>query len=367
MKFRWFRGATRPWLLLCLASVLPGCLTADRILRRADFARVGERDDNAEWAAEIAADGEEDERLRAHAIDVLGILRAGTPVAIDALGRVVTGGGSDDLRARAAWALGEIGRELPWNTLGVRLHQYLLRAAGATFSPAAAYFISEAIAKEYVGKEHSPDEDLATVEALTAMAADQIRELPSVYYAVFQKIASTEILIELAGRNLGALADGVTQEELTEAYAAAFNVLRRVHDDRAVLLESIDQRRELVRQAFATAMDGLKYNVRILSMMLVWYAGVIGVNAPMAELLAEHVASVARHDDVLVRHLTAWSLARMQLYARAARTAMRDQVLRTESDIDVLRILMAMHLEPGSMDLIQRAYGVEPPAAGGSR
>jgi hypothetical protein len=249
---------------------------------------------------------------------------------------------------------------LPWNELGVRLHQQLVLAMSAPdLAPSTAYFICEAVGKEYVGKEHTQEEDIATVQGLNALAANQRQELPSAYYLVFEKVATIDVMIELVRRQMAPLADGSTQTELEQAYSAAFDLLRRLHDDSSVLLAGFEERRQLVSQAFDAAMAGLAPNIRTLTMMLVWYAGVIGDNAPMGELLAAYVTTLASHDDTCVRFLTAWSLARMQLHARSAREALRDQTLMNESDLDVLQVLCAMHLEHGSADLIQRAYAVE--------
>ena len=151
-----------------------GCATPHTLLRRADYETAEEQLENAVAVAEFGGDTGNDSALRCYAFETAGKLGVYEASVGDALGNAVADAGEPSVvRSWAAWAIGEVGRELPWDQRSKKLHADLIRALNGSLSAESAYYVVEALGKMYVQHTHTMDEQIATAEALNTLAARQ--------------------------------------------------------------------------------------------------------------------------------------------------------------------------------------------------
>ncbi len=298
---------------------------------------------------------------RAVAWQVVGRLQVADPRVVDDAIRAFSAPSNDRaVRSSAAWALGELGRPLPWDDRSRAITDALLAAMAEDGLDAdTAYYTVEALGKVYPQHEHTLDEDLAAAKGLNALAARQRDQLPAIYYLVQQRVLSLDVTIRLLRDVVVAADRDPTDTQLAEAYSGALSMVRWLGGHQEQLSVTFAERRVQIEAAFDGLLDALSLEDRRVVLMVLWSLGEVAEDPVFADLVAERMAPFAAAGDPSVRLVVAGSLAHLDA-SGPARQALRTELLAHEKDDRVLRLLAALHPEPEAMDVIQRVYGVAP-------
>jgi hypothetical protein len=264
---------------------------------------------------------------------------------------------SPEVRAHAAWALGELGRERSWEEARP-VSDVLVEAMSAELDAATAQQVIEAFGKVYPAHEHTPDEQLQAVKALNTLAANQQEQLPAVYYVVQNRVLTFEDAVRLV-REVSQQAEADPSEQnVAEAYTAVLTMVRWLSSRQEQLVADFGDRKQSIRSAFETLLGAMDFEDRRLMLMLTWSLANVAQEPAFAGLVGDRVGMQIGDPDPTVRMVTAWSLHRLRT-ATPAREAVR-LVLAHEPDPQVLEVLARMVTDPQELDIVQRVYAVEP-------
>jgi hypothetical protein len=345
-------------LVAAALAVAPG-----KIAYLADYKSADQQAANARDAARIGARlpkrPERAAAARAVSWQIVGRLHVDDPAIVDSVIRAYSAdGNAPAVRASAAWAMGELGRGLPWDARSRAMTDALLASMSTDLDPDTAYSAVEALGKLYPQHEHTPDEDLAAAKGLNALAARQTTRLPAIYYVVQQRVLSLEVAVRLLRDVVVSARQQRDETALAEAYSGALSMVRYLGGRQDQLSSSYAERRVQIGAAFDGLLDALELEDRRVVLMVLWSLGEVAEDPVFAELVAERMAPLATHADPSVRLVVGGSLARLDS-ARPAREALR-AALAAESDDRVLRLLHALHTDPAAMDVVQRLFDVAP-------
>jgi hypothetical protein len=334
---------------------------ADRVLADADAkgenARISAAHHAAKRGARLPKDAARGALVRSAAwttVGRLGVLDG--EVLAGAQGALLAERNAGEVRAHAAWALGELGRERSWDEARP-VSDALLAAMHAQLDAATAHQVVEAFGKVYPPHDHTFEESLAAAKGLNALAANQTEQLPPVYYVVQNRVLTFEVAVRLL-RDVTEQAQAQPSEQtIAEAYTAVLSMVRWLSSREEQLVADYGDRRQAIRSAFEALLGAMDLQDRRLTLLLTWSLGDLAAEPTFAELVGARIGAQAEDRDPVVRMITAWSLHRLRT-ATPAREAMR-RTLAREQDPQVLEVLARMVTDPAELDIVQRAYGVE--------
>lgn len=263
-----------------------------------------------------------------------------------------------EVRARAAWALGELSRGRAWDEVRP-IAGVLQEAMVDDIDALTAHMVVEAFGKAWVPHEHSFDDNLKATKAMNTLAANQIEQMPSVYYVVLNRVMSFEVAVQLLKDEVAEARQRRDEQQLAEAYNAVLTTVRWVAGRQDQLTSGYASDREKIEAAFSGLLGALDLRDRRVTLMLVWSFGNISKEPVFADLVGPRMSRVVAETDPMVRILTAWSLYRLRI-SLPARETLRDAVLAEESDARVLEMLARMRTDDAELDAIQKLYAVEP-------
>lgn len=335
---------------------------ADRMLASADTAGATSRISAAHHAARVGARlpgrPTRGELVRSSAwttVGRLGVLDA--EVLAEARQALLASGNAPTVRAHAAWALGELGRERSWEEARPA-SDALLEAMGTPLDADTAQQLVEALGKVFPPHEHTAEERLAVARALNVLAANQQEQLPTVFYVVQNRVLTFEDAIQLVRDVSRRASADPSEQNVAEAYTAVLTMVRWLSTRQDQLVAGYGDRRQAIRSAFEALLGAMDFEDRRLTLMLTWSLANVAQEPTFAQLVAERVGAEAADTDPAVRLVTAWGLHRLRT-ATPARDAVR-RVLASERDPEVLEVLARMVTDPRELDIVQRVYGVEP-------
>ncbi len=262
-----------------------------------------------------------------------------------------------NVRSRSAWSMGELSRGR--SKADVAPVVALLKdAMRDQIDAETAYHVVEAFGKAYTPHEHTFDENLDASKAMNTLAANQIEQLPPIYYVVLNRVLTFEVAIQLVRDEVAEARTARDAQSRAEAYNAVLTAVRWMAARQDVLVASYAEDRARIEGAFDALLSALDVGDQRLTLMLVWSLGNISSEPVFADLVGGRIGKVAGSNDPMVRHLTAWSLYRLKT-SLPAREAMRDTVLGKEVDDKVFGMLARMRVDKDEMDVVQKLFAVE--------
>jgi hypothetical protein len=336
---------------------------ADKLLASADASGINSRVAAAHQAAKRGArlpgHGARRQLVRSSAWTAVGRLGVLDDYVLDRGGRALLAeANAPEVRAHAAWALGELSRDRAWDEVHP-LSDALLEAMRASMDGQTAHHVVEAFGKAYTPHAHTHDEDFAAVSALNALAASQTEQLSPIYGVVQGRVLTFELAVELLRDVTRNAREQRSEQSVAEAYTAVISMVRWLASRQDQLVADYGDRRQAIESSFDALLDAMDLRDRRLTLMLTWSLGSVASEPAFAELVGARVGVQARDDDPVVRMITAWSLHRLRS-AVPVRASLREQTLLHEDDLRVLDVLSRMVTDPAEMDIVQRVYGVEP-------
>jgi hypothetical protein len=262
------------------------------------------------------------------------------------------------VRARAAWALGELARGRgPGEVQPIA--DALMDAMRTPLDPETAQQVVEAFAKAWAPHPHSVDEDLRAARALNALAARQRDALPGAWALVMDRVLSPALVARLVADSAAAARAAPTPAHLAEAYSATLTGVRYLAAHSAPLIDRAPREAETVQAAFGALMDSLSVPDRSLTLLVLWSMGEYAGDPAFARHVGPHLGPRALDPDPVVRWMTAWALHRLRADLDARQGLRR--LLADEADPGTLRLLGGLRA-PGEQDPLQRVFAVEPEA-----
>jgi hypothetical protein len=266
------------------------------------------------------------------------------------------------VRARAAWALGELGRVAsPAEAAEISAGLQGLMVPGLELETAAA--LVEAFGKAYAPHAHSTDEDIAAARALTRLTASMKQSPPPAAAVVLDRLLSPEVTVRLLREVVAEARTRPSPQAQAELYLATLTTIRWMAARQSQLLASWSEQQTLTRAAFDALLSTLDPRDRELSLLLVWSMGYIASEPLFAELVGGRLSSQLSSPDPTVRLVASWSHYALRS-GLAEREALRAHLLGLgspgEADPRVLELMGALRGSAAELDPVQRLLGVEP-------
>ena len=337
---------------------LMACYNTHYVLTLTDYDGAQEQIKNASIAARIGGAVPGNKRaqrfVRAYAFESLGKLKVISPEIITACSRALLTADNDPyVRTHAAWAIGEIGRDLPWETDAKALHEILIKAMQSKLDEQTAYYVVEALGKIYIQHDHTIDEDLQTVRAMNALAANHKTKLPPIYHIVKFRIETMEVLIVLLKESIEVVKKD--SSKVVKAYGASLDVLRFLESHQSQLSTDFDGQKELIHDALRSIKSGFSLRQRSLSLMSIWYLGRILDDPRITDLIAKELIALDVSKDPALRLILQTSMAKL-IKNESIRIHFRKTLLTKESQMGHLSALLG--IQRGKRDILQQLYGV---------
>ena len=135
--------------------LLAGCMSSHYILSLAEYDSLEKKEKQAMTAMRLGtfAPARIESRMQSRllALEVVGKLGVYDPKSVKRVGEVLLDPEAPfQLRSQAAWALGEVGRSLPWEPEGKGIHGILIDALRMELDQETAYYVVEAVGKVYI-------------------------------------------------------------------------------------------------------------------------------------------------------------------------------------------------------------------------
>ena len=337
--------------------LLAGCATSPAsLLALMDARSDSDVGDAIDECSEALAGGHASVRMAA--AKTLGRLHRASPQAIAALALIVrTPGEPAELRATAAWALGEMRSPASLDPL--------VDALRTPIDPKTGHYVLEGIAKHYAVMTTDEQRLVEIVEAMVYFAGNQKEEVSGMYDVLGARLRTVSVNVRVLERALDAIGSRRTPEQLAEVYTAAFELLAR--------LDSTKDEIAAGPAAWKTRVDeSVRQSQRVLSiedeksnLLVLWYLGKLArlreIGRPAADaVISAEKGRPTKSPSPAVRLVTAWMLSRMLLYGTAPKQALEKDLLPHEIDPVVLELFGGVSRKNGELDLLQKIRGGEP-------
>lgn len=339
---------------LLLATLLGACATTPaEVYELVDAPDASARAEAAHEASELLVARRRPLAVRLAAARTLGRLRFVDAVVVEALQRTLLADEPRELRAYAAWALGEYRSPLSLSALSACLKQRL--------DPLVAEYVMEALAKHYAVMSKDQDTLVEIVEALVYFSGNHTGALPATYDLLSANTRTVTVNIEVLKRTLERASATATPEDNAAMYSAAYELLARLDDTRDEIVAGEAAWQTRVKSAVDTSARTLGAEDPRTALLVVWYLGRL---AELPQLARPSAGAILEPNDALFderaahRLVATWALARMQVHALGPRQALLVDVLSKEIEPAVLALLGDLSARDGSFDQLQKILGV---------
>lgn len=323
------------WLLSCISS--------HHILSLADGGSGEQKKKNAQELVQIIENTEATHHYY-FAAETAGKLRVPNKALEEKLiSMLKSPSHRPEVRAKAAWALGEIGR-----TEG-RVYKSLLDALSSESNPVVLQPILEAIAKVYLSRSHSTEEDLTLVRRLDELHARTGYQSPFFTY-LHRSVESMEVLSILL---LEAIEQKKHIDKPEEYYRIVLNFLWFCTEHQAPLLNRFSENKETLSTVFSQIFQDAREQDPSVVFLSLWFLVLISEDPNMADLTGTSIINMDDQDGQYSQLKTIF-LSNL-LTNTAVRDYFRDIGFQHIEDERLLTFLAEHH---NRRDIVQYLYGI---------
>lgn len=324
------------WLLI-------GCMSVHKVGTLSESASSGIQARNADTLMDIAMKESwtDTAAARSFALQNIGLLRVHSPEILEGLTQL-TRHHHPEIRRQAIWALGEVSREMEWDSASQTTLSSLKEALLRSRIQIDAEYIIDAMLKLYTPHVHSIKEDLSLLRDLQTYHA-QSSEVPSNFYLLEREIQSIPVLLELMGEHLTGSID--------QLYTSDLALIRYIERNRGAL--SAPQYRAQIQEVLNKEFELISVEHQSIQMLSLWMLA----NSAHNEILSEEVAvrlieisNVLDDNLQVLLHMALWEMRDMEVVRRYFRTFL------TENSRDEIHFILGML--GNKVDLIQELYDV---------
>ena len=326
-----------------------GCLTSHHILTLSDVRSEEERIKNTQRLALILREESEQEK-RFFALEVAAKLKTLHPELQQEMGKILLQNrDSDSVQARAAWAVGQMGREKSWEK-AKPLFLMLIQALEDESSDEVIYYLLEAMGKLYFPHTHSLEEDLLLIRALESLEARKPQN-SGVFYLLRSRVESLEVLLILLKENVE---KGKHIKEPARHYQLALNLLWFWDTHQKQLLYDFESQKEKFRDLLNTLSQSLTPKHKEFTLLCLWYLAKLSKDERLADISSSAMLSIQMEDPQLQAFFDL-QLSGL-LSSSSARNYFRKDFMFHISDESLIQFLSQHH--GYQRDFIQSLYGI---------
>ena len=248
-----------------------------------------------------------------------------------------------EVRAKAAWALGEIGR-----TEG-RVYKALLNSLSSESNPMVLQSILEAIAKVYLSRSHNTEEDLTLVRRLDELHSRTGYQSPFFTY-LHRSVESMEVLSILL---LEAIEQKKHIEKPDEYYRIVLNFLWFCTEHQVPLINRFSENKETLSKVFSQIFQDVQEQDPSVVFLSLWFLVLLSEDPNMADLTGTSIINIEDQDGTYSTLKTIF-LSNL-LTNTTVRDYFRDIGFQHIEDERLLNFLADHH---NRRDIIQYLYGI---------
>lgn len=293
--------------------------------------------------------------VRMAAARTLGRLRVQDENVVSTLrGVLLDTGENRDLRAYAAWALGELRTSLSLEALDAALRLQL--------PPIVAEHVLEGLTKHYAVMSKDHETLVRIVEGLVFFAGNhESGRLPPTYDLLSIHTRTLPVNVEVLDRAIASMSERSTPKTQAATYNAAFELLSKLEETEPEIVAGAAAYESRVRAAVETSVNAARTGDAPTSVLVLLYLGRLSRSAEIARPSSTALAKPAwptTWAEPSRRVVAVWALARMQVHALGPRRALLMDVVAKELEPAVLRILADLSPRPDELDQLQKILGV---------
>jgi hypothetical protein len=346
----------RALILLPVALATACATTPEQVYDLMDAETDEARAEASAEAAALVRDRRRHRAVRMAAARTLGRLRVDDEVVVSALRETLLDGSSNrDVRAYAAWALGELRTARSLDALASALRLQL--------QPLVGEHVLEGLTKHYAVMSKDHETLVRVVEGLVFFAGNhQGGALPPTYDLLSVHTRTIPVNVEVLARAIDAMRTTQTPGSRAAMYNAAYELLAKLESNKDEVVAGAAAWETRVRAAVDTSVQASRAGHRPTSLLVLWYLGRLAevpeVARPSAVALAKPAWPTADADPKH-RLVAAWTLARMQVHALGPRRALLMDLASRELEPTVLRILADVSPRSDELDQLQKVLGLK--------
>ncbi|MAA79755.1 MAG: hypothetical protein CL916_10890 [Deltaproteobacteria bacterium] len=319
------------------------CISSHHILTLADGGSAEQKQKNAQELVQII-ENTESVRHYYFVAETAGKLKVPNTDLEEKLSfMLLSRSNRPEIRAKAAWALGEIGR-----TEG-RVYKTLLSSLSSESNPMVLQSILEAIAKVYLSRSHNTQEDLTLVRRLDELHSRTGYQSPFFTY-LHRSVESMEVLSILL---LEAIEQKKHIENPDEYYRIVLNFLWFCTEHQIPLVNRFSENKETLSQVFSKILQDAKKQDPSVIFLSLWFLVLLSEDPNMADLTGTSIINMDDEDG------TYSTLKTIFLSNLLTNTTVRDYFRNIGfQHIEDERLLTFLANHHDRRDIIQYLYGI---------
>ena len=336
-------------LLLTLLSSQISCVTLHRVGRLANYHSQQEKEHHSQKAVKIATHpfiGNQSSQ-QILAMEIVGQLKVNEPSNINmVLDFLIDQPKSTALYHQTIWTLGELSRNLDWDSQSQRIHQVLLQELLQSQNASDIAYLGEALTKNYIGHRHSIEEDVQTVNAIHAVMSKKIT-ISNGLLTLQKELQTLPVLITLLQNNLN-----LPQQDQNQLYTSTLELLRYFESHRNIL--SQQQYAEQIQDTLNTSLELLTEGEQAVQLLTLWMLAHNATDALLSEMVVTYLLQQVHHPDQNFDIMLHYALIQMR-DSPQVREYLRTLFQENQS-LQLWSLLEYQNND--SLDLIQELYGI---------
>lgn len=341
------------WLALVTAL---GCqtLSPDDLMRMSLDRGTPNEELTSASLCDVALDPELPLDTRMWALRSLSRLEKHPLSTVERLGTAVAKGDNNEkFRAYAAWVLGQMHRK--------EAALYLIQAVASPLGSSSSYYVLEALAQSLRFILDDVELNQRAVASLHHFASIQSQFIGDMYELVNEYLSNLVVLaVTLEASQRAASGAEVPLSASSDLYVSAQRTLLHLLNNKARYLAAFGEKKAQLGRVLDIALSDVATKDQGLWLMTAWYAGALSDNAEFSGLVAKRLAQWVVTAPPSVRLTLVWALARSERFSGASRKTLLEEILRSETDRNVLELLVHISASGQNLDLFQKAMGLAP-------
>lgn len=265
---------------------LMACISSHHILSLADGASAEQKQKHTQELVQILGNTDVSEH-RYFVAETAGKLKMPNKALEEELVLMLnTRSNRPEIRAQAAWALGEIGRS------EFRVYEPLLSSLSSESNAIVIQVVLESIAKVYLSRSHNTEEDLKLVRSLDEMHARTGFQTPFLTY-LHRSVESMEVLSIL-------LFEAIEQkkhiEKPDEYYRIVLNFLWFCAEHQAPLMNRFAEHKERFSEVFSQILQDTQEQKPSTIFLSLWFLVFLSEEPSMADITGTSILNIDDQD-----------------------------------------------------------------------
>ena len=324
------------------------CISFHQIGQLEDFSSDTEKNRNAHRAAKYSQQNFwlYPSEKQALSLQVLGLLRSTESEALNATLAAIKHP-VPSVRYQAIWSLGEISRELDWNTESKKIHDALLHRLEQAPQQRETQLILEAITKNYCQHPHSEEEAVYTLKKIHSFMST-IAEPPDILLLLLSQVETLSILTTVLEENI--------QEGNSDAiYSSSLQLLRYLKAHQQEIYDGFLLYQDALQDSFSMLGHSLDRTPSRTQSMILWFLSETASKPPLSSLIIDRLIEIESSLSTIEHFILEQTLYSM-LEEEASRQYFRQHLLSHQRSSAELQWWHDRN--SSKLDIIQQNFGI---------